>query len=225
MIAEQPHGLFGILLFRVVFMKQEFLSDTVFVYTDGAVSFGQDALALARFCAPNPADVAADLGTGSGVIPLLWAAENRLPARVVAVERFAPAAALAAQSVFENGLSDRITVHENDWNDLSDSLNGQFTLVSCNPPYFRCESGKCSPDPARAAARTEENDKALPRLCKTAARLLAPDGRFCFCMRPERERDVAAALEAADLELVNSAPLENERGAWLVLYSAKRRNV
>ena len=206
-------------------MKQEFLSDRVFVYTDGAVTFGQDALALARFCNAAPSDVAADLGTGSGVIPLLWAAENRLPKFVLAAERFAPATALAAKTVADNGLSDRITVREGDWNDLPDSLNGQFTLISCNPPYFKRENGKMSDNPARAAARTEENDEALPRLMKTAARLLASDGRFCFCMRPERERDVQAALEAADLELDNSAPLENEHGAWLILYSAKRRNV
>lgn len=206
-------------------MKQEFLSDRVFVYTNGAVTFGQDALALARFCNPAPADAAADLGTGSGVIPLLWAAENRLPARVVAVERFAPAAALAAKTVADNELSDRITVRESDWNDLPATLNGQFTLVCCNPPYFTHGGGKISDDPARAAARTEENDEALPRLMKTAARLLAKDGRFCFCMRPERRSDVETALEAADLELEKSAPLENNNGAWLMLYSAKRRNV
>ena len=132
---------------------------------------------------------------------------------------------LAARSVVANGLSDRITVQRADWNDMPDSLNGQFTLISCNPPYFKKNKGKRSPDPLRAAARTEENDEALPRLVKTAARLLSPDGRFCFCMRPERADDVTAALEAADLELVNSAPLENEHGAWLILYSAKRRNV
>lgn len=206
-------------------MKREFLSDTVFVYTDGAVTFGQDAVALARFCNPTPADKAADLGTGCGILPLLWAAEKCLPKTVLAVERFSPAAALAAQSIAENGLSDRITVREGDWNDLPATLDGRFTLVCCNPPYFKRENGKISQNPARAAARTEENGAALPRLCNTAARLLAPDGRFCFCMRPEREGDVAAALKAADLELETSAPLENEHGAWLILYSAKRRNV
>ncbi len=205
-------------------MKQEFLSDRVFVYTDGAVTFGQDALALARFCNPMPTDVACDLGTGSGIIPLLWSAETCLPKTVLAVERFAPAAMLAAKTVLGNGLSDRITVCESDWNDLPDTQNGQFTLISCNPPYFKRGRGKISDNPARVAARAEENDEALPRLMQTAARLLAPDGRFCFCMRPERERDVAAALEAADLELETSASLENKGGAWLILYSAKRRN-
>lgn len=205
-------------------MKQEFLSDTVFVCTDGAVSFGQDALALARFCGATPADKAADLGTGCGIIPLLWAAENSLPKTVLAVERFSPAAALAAETVEKNGLTDRISVCEGDWNDLSPAYNGQFSLISCNPPYYKRESGKISPEPARAAARTEENDEALPRLMKTAARLLSPDGRFCFCMRPERQNDVDTALKAADLKLVYSAPLENEAGAWLTLFCAKRRN-
>ena len=206
-------------------MKQEFLSDTVFVYTDGAVTFGQDALALARFCEATPADTAADLGTGCGVIPLLWAAEHRLPTTVLAVERFAPAAALAAQSVAENGLADCITVVECDWNHLPHRLDGQCSLVSCNPPYFQRGRGKISQNAARAAARTEENDDALPRLFEAAARLLAPNGRFCFCMRPERQDDVTAALNAAHLELTKTAPLENENGAWLYLYSAKRRNV
>ncbi len=206
-------------------MKREWLSDRVSVLTDGAVTFGQDALALARFCAPDFADVACDLGTGSGVIPLLWAAENRLPRTVLAVEREAEPAALAARSVSENGLSDRITVTCADWNALPEPLSGTFSLVSCNPPYFKRGSGKRSANPLRAAARTEESDDALPRLCETAARLLAPAGRFCFCMRPAREGDVTAALDRARFECVTKTPLVNEKGeAWLFLYCAKRRN-
>jgi len=206
-------------------MNREFLSPAVFVYTDGAVSFGQDALALARFCNPTAADTACDLGTGCGVIPLLWAAEDRLPHRVLAVERERVPAALAARSVSENGLFPRITVEETDWNALPAAYNGTFSLVSCNPPYFKRGNGKVSPNPLRAAARTEEDDRALPRLMQTAARLLTADGRFCFCIRPEREADVIAALDGAALQLTNQTPLANENGEeWLTLYCAKRRN-
>ena len=206
-------------------MKQEWLSDRVFVYTDGAVTFGQDALALARFCNPTPADVAVDLGTGCAILPLLWAAENTLPRQTLAVDRLAPAVALATRAVEENHLADRIRVVDSDWNTLPATLDGTATLLSCNPPYFKQHGGKISPDPARAAARTEEDDTALPRLMQTAARLLSKNGRFCFCMRPERQEDVKTALANASLFIETKTALVHESGEeWLTLFCAKRRN-
>ncbi len=205
-------------------MNCEFLSDCIFVYTDTDISFGQDALRLARFARPSSDDIVCELGTGCGVIPLLWAAENCLPAHVVAVEREPSAAALATRSLSENGLLDRIDIVCADWNDLPATFNGQFSVVVSNPPFFKQGEGKRSPHPLRAAARTEENDNALPKLMKTAARLLSPNGRFCFCMRSARRNDVLSALFDAKLAVVEEQTLDTNGKKELTLFCTKRRN-
>ena len=67
-----------------------------------------------------------------------------------------------------------------------------------NPPFFPAGRGAVSPDPDRAACRTES--AALPELCRAAAGLLRPGGSFCLVHRAERMAEVFAALSAAGLE-------------------------
>ena len=125
----------------------------VFVTPD--FSFGEDALALARFAAPTAGQVC-ELGTGCGVIALLLAQDA---ASVSAVEIQPQAAALAARSVAVNGLADTVQVICADWNDLADTLSaGSFDCVVCNPPYFAAGGGKQSVSAARRIARHEPDE-------------------------------------------------------------------
>ena len=159
----------------------------------------EDGLLLARFAAPSPDDIAADLGTGNGVIPLYWCRRDP-PARITAVEREPSFAALAKAAIDRFGLHDRITLIEADWNDdTAMPADGSVTLITCNPPYFSYGASRPSPDALRRAARQEEAPDVLPKLCHTAKRLLAANGRFCLCHRPERLADVLAAVREAGL--------------------------
>ena len=179
-------------------LRREELENGVFALVSDSFSFGMDALLLARFalrCAPRAAN-AADLGTGCGVIPLLWAAE-RPALRISAWELQAEGAAIAARAAEENGLSGRITVHCADLR-LPVLPAGAFDLAACNPPYFRPDAGKIPEDPARRAAHAEES-LTLGELCGAAARLLKNGGRFCLCHRTERLAGVMHALCGAGL--------------------------
>ena len=85
--------------------RREELGNGVFALVSDSFSFGMDALLLARFalnCAPGAAN-AADLGTGCGVISLLWAAQRPL-LKISALELQAEGAALAARAAEENGI-------------------------------------------------------------------------------------------------------------------------
>lgn len=167
------------------------------VLVDDSCTFGTDAVLLSRFAAVRNKDRVCDLGTGSGIIPLLWYAQGITPT-VDAVDCSAHAVSLASRSVVQNELSAYMFVHKQDWSALS-LPHGAYDIVVCNPPYFAAGSGKVSRDPERRLAR-HEAPSTLSDVTSAASRLLKFGGRFCLCHRPQRQADVLAALEAADLQ-------------------------
>ena len=177
-------------------MKKEVLTGTAFVYTERGCTLSEDTLLLARFAAEKHPKRICDLGTGCGAIPLFLLGEGARYAQ--GVEREPEAAALARRSAQDNGLCDRFAVVTADWNDLP-LPDESFDLVTCNPPYFKKGSGAASPDPARRAAR-EEDENGIVGVCRAAAKLLAYHGSACFCYRPERLADLLCAMREADLE-------------------------
>ncbi len=187
-------------------MRTEPLSNGRFVLVDDTCTFGTDALLLGEFAKPTADSQVCDLGTGCGILPVLWHTEPNGPA-VDAIELSSHAAALARASIEQNGLTDRITVWEQDWCTLTLPV-GTYDLVTCNPPYFAVGSGKVCPDPDRRLAR-HESASTLCDITAAAHRLLKVGGRFCLCHRPERLPALLRALEdggfaPARLQLVHA---------------------
>ncbi len=174
------------------------LGGGVQIYTNNVHKFGTDAILLANFAAVRINDVACDLGTGCGIIPLLWC-RGSAPKRIVAVDIQRDAAALVKSSVELNGLGGRISPLCADLNALPGEMAGSFTLVTMNPPYKRLSDGVISPEDGRAIARHEIKCN-LDGIIKAAARLLKPSGRLCMCHRPERLADLLCAMRAHGIE-------------------------
>ena len=169
-------------------------------------TFGTDALLLAHFAAPKISDRVCDLGTGCGIIPLLWLRDQAVGTPIDAVDIQADACALLGRSLSENGWENRVRPVCKDLKALSLPA-GAYSLVTCNPPYRRPGSGKLCEDEGKNIARFE--------LCctvydaaKSAGRLLKTGGRFCLCHLRE------AGIEPKRLRLV-----EQQAGAapWLLL--------
>lgn len=205
------------------------LGPTGGVYVTPQYSFGSDAMLLAHFAAPRGQKTICELGTGCGIISLLWCGGppwmRRRPMEITAVEIQKPAAMLAARSVARNGLQDKIRVVNADWRNLDGVLDaGSFERVVCNPPYFPAQSGDVSEDNARRIARHEDGPDALDALCAAAARLLQNGGTFSLCHRPERMCDLLAALRRAGLEpkRMQLVQQEDETAPWLLLCEAKK---
>lgn len=175
------------------------LGGGVYVYCDDIHRFSVDSILLAWFASPRAHEQACDLGTGCGIIPLLWVRDGG-PKKCAAVEIQPQAVSLLHRAVEEQELFKRILPLCADLRALEGILPaGSCDLVSCNPPYFPIGSGKSSPDPALATAR-QELCCTLENATAAAARLLHPGGRFCLCHRPERLCDLLGALRAARLE-------------------------
>ena len=186
--------------------------------------FGMDAVLLSGFASVRAGEQAVDLGTGSGIIPILLSAKTR-GERFYALEIDPEAAQRAARSVLLNHLEQRVTVLCGDLKELLEKhpapfalgedalretkqkeenrtvrlLPGQFQVVTSNPPYMKAAHGLQNPSPGKAAAR-HEVCCSLTDVCMAAARLLQSGGRFYMVHRPQRLAELIAALKAARLE-------------------------
>lgn len=170
------------------------------VWVNSRFRFSTDALLLARFaldCAPRARRMA-DLGTGCGIIPLIWAQE-RPEARIVGIEYQNEGAELAVESALQSGVNDRVAICCGDLRQWTVPAAERFDVVACNPPYFAPQSGAPAVPPARRLARGEETCT-IADAAAAAARLLTGTGWFCIVHRTERLCDVLAAMRAAGLE-------------------------
>ena len=158
--------------------------------------FSMDAVLLAHFPRLTGREHILDLGTGTGVIPLL-AADGA--AQITAVELNPVQAALAARNVQLNGLSEKITVREGDYRDPSALFAcAVFDLVFANPPYRPAASGAVSMGDGRAAAR-HEITATLADTVRAAAYALRHGGRLAMVYLPERLGELVLALAAEEL--------------------------
>lgn len=180
-----------------------------------------DALLLAHFAQPKKDWRCADLGTGCGVIPILWRQRgHRGP--TLAVEIQEDLAHMAARSVAENGFTE-ITVLQGDAGQPKGLLPGDtLDLIACNPPYYPQGAGETGEGP-RSVARHEDT-LTLHTLAQTARYALKWGGRLCTCLPAERLAQAmavfsGAGLEPKQLQLVQSTP---ERAPYLALLACRR---
>lgn len=180
--------------------RMELLGGGVFAFVSPNHTFGTDALLLADFASPSPSCLAADLGSGCGIIPLLWCRENP-PRKIWAVELQAEACALIRQSVAYNGLQDKLEVVQADLRQLPSTTipRGRLDLVVSNPPYQEVDAGLPDKGEARRLARREESCT-IEDVARTSAGLLRFGGRLCICHRPVRLPEIMEKLRAMSLE-------------------------
>ena len=91
------------------------------------------------------------------------------------------------------------------------SLNSTFSLVLCNPPYKKANSGEQNLQPHIAICR-HEVEITLEQIIKTASRLLKVGGRFCICQRIERLTDLLCAMRECKIEPCNMVFVRTPNG-------------
>ena len=177
----------------------ERLSDTIQIAVSAAHTFGTDAVLLAYFAAPKYKDKCLDMGTGCGIIPLLWLRDEK-QSGVHCLDIQENAIEQVKASVEHNGLGDRLTPHCGDLREIQQLFQGDsFTLVTMNPPYKPVNTGIASVSESARIAR-HEVCCTIEDAVKAAQYLLAYGGRFCMCHRPERLVDALALMRQYQLE-------------------------
>lgn len=188
--------------------------------------FGTDSFLLADFAAPKRKETACDLGTGCGIIPLLWF-RRRLdaPRQAFGVELQQKGVFQLTQTINRHReLVGRITGIHSDLKELAGKLPaGGFDVVTCNPPYKPAQTGILSrSDPDKIARH--ETACTIGDVSAAAARLLRFGGRLCLCQRPERLTDVLEALRQNGLEpkRLRFVQQRQEKAPWLFLVEARK---
>ncbi len=163
------------------------------------LTFGTDAYLLAAYVRPAKNSVAVDLGSGTGIIPLLLAARDKVGV-IHAVEIQSTFAELIERNAALNGLSERILHRCADVRDLKPAdFGGEVDLVISNPPYMQVNSGKRNLRDEKYIARHEVHGT-VADFCAAAGRLLRYGGRFVTVLRPDRLTDQLVAMRQAGLE-------------------------
>ena len=175
--------------------------------------FGIDAVLLADFAdkSVKAGEKAIDLGTGTGIIPLLMAgrwlsaceAGVSKPPEVTftGLEVQEASAEMAGRSVALNGLEDRIKIQQGDLREVSRLFAPHsFNIVTCNPPYMIDTHGRANELDAKTIARHEVLCT-LEDVVAAADYLLATHGKFFMIHRPFRLPEIFESLAAHKLEM------------------------
>lgn len=161
--------------------------------------FGMDAVLLSGFAAVKDGARLLDLGTGTGIIPILLAAKTGA-AHLTGLEIQADSADMAGRSVALNGLEEKIEIVTGDIKEADKLFDAaSFDVVTCNPPYMIGRHGLKNPEDAKAIAR-HEIFCTLEDVASQTARLLAPGGKFFLVHRPFRLAEIMVTLKKYKLE-------------------------
>ena len=205
-------------------MNENLTSDTFFngniiVYQNsGGYRFSVDAVLLSDFINPPPKTRILDLGTGSGIIPLLLSFRHK-DIRLAAIEIQDSLYQLAAKNVAENGLHERIKVFSGDMKEFkTGDIEGPFDYVVSNPPYRVMNSGRINPEKEKAIAR-HEICITLADLIACAKRFLNHFGKLCIIYPAERLTDLIWTMRHFKIEPSRLQPVQSftDSDAELVL--------
>ena len=151
--------------------------------------FGVDAVILSGFAKVKKGENVLDLGTGTGIIPILLAAKTE-GKHFTGLEIQTESAEMANRSVLLNELEERVSIKEGDIKEAVQLFGASsFDVVTSNPPYMNEGGGLVNPFAAKAIAR-HEILCSLEDVVAAAARLLRPLGRFYMIHRPHRLTDI-----------------------------------
>lgn len=161
--------------------------------------FGMDAVLLSGFANVNQGETVLDLGTGTGIIPILLEAKTE-GKHFTGLEIQAESADMAQRSVQYNHLQDKIQIVQGDIREASQIFpKASFDVVTCNPPYMNDNHGLKNPELPKAIARHEVLCT-LDDVVREAALVLKPGGRFYMVHRPHRLVEIIQKMTAYRLE-------------------------
>ena len=162
--------------------------------------FGIDAVLLSAFAKVKPGEDVVDIGTGTGIIPLLLSAKTDAK-YIKAVEIQPDMVDMAKRSVLYNNLQDRIEIICNDIK-RSDSFikKSSVDVVVSNPPYIKSSHAITNPKDSLRLAR-HEIACTLEDILSAASNMLKYHGRFYMIHKAHRLTEIVCKMREYKLEL------------------------
>lgn len=161
--------------------------------------FGMDAVLLSGFAEAKSGEKVLDLGTGTGIIPILMEAKTN-GEHFTGLEIQHESAEMATRSVEMNELQDKINIVTGDIKEASGIFGGAaFHVITTNPPYMNENHGLKNPEMPKAIARHEVLCN-LEDVIRESAKMLKPKGRFYMVHRPHRLVDIISLMRQYRIE-------------------------
>ena len=161
--------------------------------------FGMDAVLLSGFARVKKGEKVLDMGTGTGIIPVLLASKT-VGEHFTGLEIQEECAEMAARSVKYNNLEDRVSIRQGDIKEAVSIFGAaSFHVVTCNPPYMIGQHGIQNVNSAKTIARHEVLCT-LDDILRESARLLTFHGRFYMVHRPFRLAEIFTKMTSYGIE-------------------------
>lgn len=161
--------------------------------------FGMDAVLLSNFAKVKKGEKVLDIGTGTGIIPILLEAKTDGD-HFTGLEIQEESAHMARRSVAYNHLENKIDIVTGDVKEAVNLFGSVFfDVITTNPPYMIGAHGLQNKDSAKAIARHEVLCD-LDDILRTSAKLLRPSGRFYMVHRPFRLAEILSKMCAYKIE-------------------------
>ena len=181
--------------------------------------FAMDSVLISHFPKFKRTQKVLDLGTGTGVIPLLIADEVE---KIFAIEINSAMAETARRNVELNELTEKISVVEGDYRQLRDFFCAEsFDVVVANPPYYPVKNGEVNKLEGIARAR-HEFTATLEDVVTAARFALKFHGSFCMIHSAARLCEIVDALHRHQFEMKRLQMIypKKNRDANLVMLEA-----
>ena len=164
-----------------------------------AFRFGMDAVLLADFVRLKPRETVADMGTGTGILPLLLS-QKQESCTFEAFEIQPEMAEMANRSVAMNKLQDRIRVHTCDMREAWKVVGREkMHAVVCNPPYGK-RGGTLTNETEGVLVARHEKDCTIEDVTASCAAVLRNGGRVSIVFPAQRMLELCDALRKVRLE-------------------------
>ena len=162
--------------------------------------FGIDSVLLSDFAKNIKKDsMVLDLGTGTGIIPILLCGKTKLK-KVTGIELQEEVAKMAKKSIKLNNLEDKFNViNENIINLNKIYENQTFDVIVSNPPYKKKDTGITNENEKKIISR-HEISASLEDFIKISKDLLKDKGEFYMVHRPERLVDIFELMRKYKIE-------------------------
>lgn len=138
---------------------------------------GTDAVLFARWVGVSCSDRVLDVGTGSGIIPLILA--QREAGRVDAIELDFDSCEEARQNFEISVWSDKLAVFNEDVRFFADNAKGKYDLIVSNPPFY---SSDVKPIREKKVMARHVSTLSYQDLLVSARKMLKEDGRLAVVL-------------------------------------------
>jgi tRNA1Val (adenine37-N6)-methyltransferase len=189
--------------------------------------FSIDTLLLGAFAHQRLRGSVADLGTGSGVLPILLARSPDINS-LTGFEIQPELADLARRNVALHDLGQRVTIEQADIKEIRSLRQAEsFDAAIANPPFYPLGTGRINPGSQDAAAR-HELLATISDFVSAASYLIKNGGRFCAIFPSSRSTDLIFAMRANNIEpkalrCVHSRP--DEQAVMLLVEGIKNAGI